>query len=102
MGDSYSHACRLVVALALALVGHLGGAKDLAEDIVEDVNIQSSNEIKNLSEPIKTIVKQRNVKKIIIFFDDGTYLPEQAFNVSKTGCTRRGCQTEVTLIRRKS
>ena len=35
-------------------------------------------------------------------FDDGTYLPKQAFNVSKTGCTRRGCQTEVTLIRRKS
>ena len=47
--------------------------EDLAEDIVEDVKIQSSNEIKNLSEPIKTIVKQRNVKKIIIFFDDGTY-----------------------------
>ena len=35
-------------------------------------------------------------------FDDGTYLPEQAFNANKTGCTRRGCQTEVTSIRRKS
>ena len=47
--------------------------EDIEEDIVEEVNIQATNEIKNLSESVKTIVKQRNVKKILILFDDGTY-----------------------------
>lgn len=47
--------------------------EDLEEDIVEEVNIQATNEIKTLSESVKTIVKQRNVKKILILFDDGTY-----------------------------
>ena len=47
--------------------------EDLDEDIVEEVKTQASSEIKALSESMKTIVKQRNVKKIIILFDDGTY-----------------------------
>ena len=47
--------------------------EDLEEDIIEEVNTQTSNEIKTLSESVKTIVKQRNVKKILILFDDGTY-----------------------------
>lgn len=47
--------------------------EDLEEDIIEEVNTQATNEIKALSESVKTIVKQRNVKKIMILFDDGTY-----------------------------
>ena len=47
--------------------------EDLEEDIIEEVNTQVTNEIKALSESVKTIVKQRNVKKIMILFDDGTY-----------------------------
>lgn len=39
----------------------------------EPSNIQSLNKITNLDKPIQSVVKQRNVKKIIVLFDDGTF-----------------------------
>lgn len=36
-------------------------------------NIEPSIEIKSLESKVQETVKQRNVKKIIIFFDDNTY-----------------------------
>ena len=39
----------------------------------ESVNIHSTNKINNLDNAIQSIVKQRNVKKIIVLFDDGTF-----------------------------
>lgn len=42
-------------------------------DIEEEENFTSSLEIKPLDIPTQKIDKQRNVKKIIILFDDGTF-----------------------------
>ena len=39
----------------------------------EPVNIHSTNKINNLDNAMQSIVKQRNVKKIIVLFDDGTF-----------------------------
>ena len=39
----------------------------------ESVNIHSTNKINNLDNAMQSIVKQRNVKKIIVLFDDGTF-----------------------------
>ncbi len=39
----------------------------------EPINIQSTNKIINLDNTMQSIVKQRNVKKIIVLFDDGTF-----------------------------
>ena len=39
----------------------------------EPSNIQSLNKITNLDKPIQSVAKQRNVKKIIVLFDDGTF-----------------------------
>ena len=39
----------------------------------EPLNIQPTNKITDLDNPIQSIVKQRNVKKIIVLFDDGTF-----------------------------
>lgn len=39
----------------------------------EPVNIHSMNKINNLDNAMQSIVKQRNVKKIIVLFDDGTF-----------------------------
>lgn len=39
----------------------------------EPVNIHSTNKINNLNNAMQSIVKQRNVKKIIVLFDDGTF-----------------------------
>lgn len=36
-------------------------------------NIEPSIEIKSLESKVQETVKQRNVKKIIILFDDNTY-----------------------------
>jgi hypothetical protein len=36
-------------------------------------NIQVSDKINNLSDVVQSAVKQRNVKKILILFDDGTF-----------------------------
>jgi transcriptional regulator with XRE-family HTH domain len=36
-------------------------------------NIQASDKINNLSDVVQSAVKQRNVKKILILFDDGTF-----------------------------
>lgn len=38
-----------------------------------EVSVQTSTEINTLKEITQTIVKQRNVSKIIIMFDDGTF-----------------------------
>ena len=38
-----------------------------------EVSAQTSTEINTLKEITQTIVKQRNVSKIIIMFDDGTF-----------------------------
>ncbi len=39
----------------------------------EPVNIQTSNRINDLGNIVQSAVKQRNVKKIIVLFDDGTF-----------------------------
>ena len=39
----------------------------------ENVNIQTSNKINDLDNIVQSVVKQRNVKKIIVLFDDGTF-----------------------------
>ena len=39
----------------------------------EPINIQPTNKIINLDNTMQSIVKQRNVKKIIVLFDDGTF-----------------------------
>ena len=39
----------------------------------ESVNIHSTNKINNLDNAMQSIVKQRNVNKIIVLFDDGTF-----------------------------
>lgn len=39
----------------------------------EPINIHSTNKINNLDNAMQSIVKQRNVKKIIVLFDDGTF-----------------------------
>lgn len=39
----------------------------------ENVNIQTSNKINDLDNIVQNVVKQRNVKKIIVLFDDGTF-----------------------------
>ena len=39
----------------------------------ESVNIHSTNKINNLDNAMQSIVKQRNIKKIIVLFDDGTF-----------------------------
>ena len=39
----------------------------------ESVNIHSTNKINTLDNAMQSIVKQRNVKKIIVLFDDGTF-----------------------------
>lgn len=39
----------------------------------ENVNIQTSNKINDLDNIVQSAVKQRNVKKIIVLFDDGTF-----------------------------
>lgn len=39
----------------------------------EPVNIHSTNKINNLDNAMQSIVKQRNIKKIIVLFDDGTF-----------------------------
>ena len=36
-------------------------------------NIQVSDKSNNLSDVVQSAVKQRNVKKILILFDDGTF-----------------------------
>ena len=38
----------------------------------ESVNIHSTNKINNLDNAMQSIVKQRNVKKIIVLYDDAT------------------------------
>lgn len=39
----------------------------------EGANITSIADIKNSAQQVQSIVKQRNVKKILILFDDGSY-----------------------------
>lgn len=39
----------------------------------ENINIQTSNKINDLDNIVQSVVKQRNVKKIIVLFDDGTF-----------------------------
>lgn len=39
----------------------------------ENVNIQTSNKTTDLDNIVQSVVKQRNVKKIIVLFDDGTF-----------------------------
>lgn len=39
----------------------------------EHVNIQTSNKTNDLGNIVQSVVKQRNVKKIIVLFDDGTF-----------------------------
>ena len=39
----------------------------------EPINIHSTNKINNLDNAMQSIVKQRNAKKIIVLFDDGTF-----------------------------
>lgn len=39
----------------------------------ENVNIQTSNKTNDLDNIVQSVVKQRNVKKIIVLFDDGTF-----------------------------
>lgn len=51
----------------------------LEEDIIPEaipepvVKIESSPEIETIDSQPQQIVKQRNISKIIVFFDDGTY-----------------------------
>lgn len=51
----------------------------LEEDIIPEaipepaVKIESSPEIETIDNQPQEIVKQRNISKIIVFFDDGTY-----------------------------
>lgn len=42
-------------------------------DIEEEENITTSHEIKTIDNQLQKIEKQRNVKKIIILFDDGSF-----------------------------
>lgn len=44
-----------------------------AAEMADGLNIQQINEIKKSIEPTQLSVKQRNVTKIIILFDDGTF-----------------------------
>ena len=41
--------------------------------VSEAVNIVSLADIKNSAQQVQSVVKQRNVKKILILFDDGSY-----------------------------
>lgn len=41
--------------------------------VSEAANIVSLTDIKNSAQQVQSIVKQRNVKKILILFDDGSY-----------------------------
>lgn len=41
--------------------------------VSEAANIVSLTDIKNSAQQVQSVVKQRNVKKILILFDDGSY-----------------------------
>lgn len=41
--------------------------------VKEGANITSLADIKNSAQQVQSVVKQRNVKKILILFDDGSY-----------------------------
>lgn len=44
-----------------------------ATHVEKVVNIEATDRIKNLDNTVQTAVKQRNVKKIIVLFDDGSF-----------------------------
>lgn len=43
------------------------------EQTTHEENIKSTTEIKEVSEHIQSAVKQRNISKIIVLFDDGSF-----------------------------
>ena len=44
-----------------------------ATHVEKVVNIEATDRIKNLDNTVQSAVKQRNVKKIIVLFDDGSF-----------------------------